>query len=1056
MSGPLCGRCGRRVALRGREGICSNCHSVANSADCAVCGEFRRVAGRNPEGRPWCERCRKRVRNRQVDEERRGLIIECVIAADPSLTAETARAVLEDTVNTRRSLRRLAEQLEGRADVFAAGPTSVLPVLDRFTRALTGAGAQAIITIDPICERCGRQRPRHARTKSDQNGGVCSACWARTHKQSCSTCGHERRVVARDTDGHAVCDPCLRQVRRRERLDELNEQIAAVLADSFGSLNQQRLIATVERTAPTGPTRSLLAQKLRHGPPLTVPARRPGVVARLLADLRAQDVAVPAAVCAECDQPADPLFVHGGVARCYGCAHRRDNYHRRGSDTDAAQRIVDEVTAADSSLAEEAVRQVLADVAPSRRALPRLAGHVAAHPDVFTVGPTTTVAVVDRFTRALVAAGAQAIRSIEPVCDRCGKRRPRNARTATGGLCLSCSRKGLCAACGQVGRPARGGDGGQAICRQCAYRRRAACRLEDLTGRIVIAVIDAQPTIAPSMIVAAVERVAADAVRRGLLVEKLGAGPALATPARRHPVVAQLLAELRANGADIPAATCADCNGPAEPLFIHRAVVRCTRCATHCPDCGHLRSRPAAGRCRWCNIGPPRPACVECGRAPRGGITDDGLCCQCRQRAEHHCGDCGKTAELTRWGGGWMCHRCVLNVDLDDRLGPADQLPAALVPIRAAIAAADNPSTVRRWLRTSSGGHLLARLGAGAIPLTHDALDDAGEDRSVDHLRALLVASGALPDEDRSLERLERFFDDYLNSRVADPLDRKTVRSWLRWQVLPRLRKRADSRKSMAHSANNARPAVRFVSELLDQLARDGRNLRSTTQADIDNWFAHPGANRWLARPFLVWARQRRHLDRQIQLPPTPPKTTPPAVDDPGRWEIARRLVNDDSLAVDDRVAASLVVLYGQPLSRVVRLTTADIKTEPDRSVTVNLDGHPMPIHEPFATLIGQLPLRRTNGPTDQIASHWLFPGRHAGKHVGPVVLGQRLRATGIEPRNMRNSARAQLVTEIPPAVLGHLIAISPTTASRWATITNSNWNAYASQSTGQPQAQNS
>jgi hypothetical protein len=58
--------------------------------------------------------------------------------------------------------------------------------------------------------------------------------------------------------------------------------------------------------------------------------------------------------------------------------------------------------------------------------------------------------------------------------------------------------------------------------------------------------------------------------------------------------------------------------------------------------------------------------------------------------------------------------------------------------------------------------------------------------------------------------------------------------------------------------------------------------------------------------------------------------------------------------------------------------------------------------------------------------------------------LGRRLQAIGIEPRNMRNSARAQLVTEIPPAVLGKLIGISPGTASRWATLTSSNWIAYA------------
>ncbi len=1040
MTGPVCGRCGRAVNLRGREGICSNCVAIANCAHCAVCGEYRRVAGRAPDGQPRCGRCRHDARNRGVDEERRRLIIGTVTAKDPSLTVETVAAVLKETVSTRRSLRRLAEHLGRHPDVFSVGPTSVLPVLDRFTVALVAAGAQAIVTVHPVCSSCGRRQPRHARTS---DGAIlCSACWSRTHKHECSMCGRERRVAARDPGGKAICELCLVQIHRQERLGELNEQITAALTHTVGSLPTPEVIAAAEPVAPTVPLRAVLAQQLRDEPALTVPARRHVVVARLLAELRARGAAVPAAVCSECDLPADPVFVHAGVVRCCSCERRRDNYYRRGSDTDAAQLIIDAVAATDRSLTEGVVRQVLAEVVPARRDLPRLAGYVAAHPDVFAVGPTTTAAVLDRFTRALIAVGATTIRTIEPVCDRCGKRRPRRARTATGGLCLSCSRKGLCPLCGEVGRLARQDHTEEVICRRCAYRRRVDGRLEELTDRIVTAVSEAQPPLARAVVVAAIERVAAHEIRRGLLAEQLRAGAALNVPADRHPLVARFLTDLRVRGADIHPASCSGCQGPAEPLFIHRGAVRCSHCATHCPSCGHPRSRPAPGRCRWCNIAAPRPTCVECGRAPRLGVTDDGRCRQCRQQAEHHCRRCGKTNPLTRRGGRWICHRCVLDSDLDDRLGPADHAPDRLAPLRAAIAAADNPPIVRRWLRTSSGGQLLARLATGEIPVTHDALDQAGADRSIEHLRALLVAVGALPDEDRSLDRLERFFDDYLNSRIGNPLDRKCVRAWLRWQVLPRLRKRTAAGKPNAHSANNARRTLYCVAQLLDQLAGDGRNLHTALQADIDNWFAQPGAARWQARPFLTWARQRRHLDRGIELP-RPPKDRPNVVDDPGRWETARRLVNDDTIPVDDRVAAALVVLYGQPLSRIARLSTADIKTAPDRSVTVNLDGHPMPIHEPFATLIRRLPLRRTNGPTDQIASRWLFPGRHAGKHVGPVVLGQRLRATGIEPRNMRNSARAQLVTEIPPAVLGHLIGISPTTASRWAALTNSNWNSY-------------
>jgi hypothetical protein len=67
---------------------------------------------------------------------------------------------------------------------------------------------------------------------------------------------------------------------------------------------------------------------------------------------------------------------------------------------------------------------------------------------------------------------------------------------------------------------------------------------------------------------------------------------------------------------------------------------------------------------------------------------------------------------------------------------------------------------------------------------------------------------------------------------------------------------------------------------------------------------------------------------------------------------------------------------------------------------------------------------------SDQPGTPWLFPGRHAGRLAGPVVLGERLRAIGIEPIRMRNTARAQLAAEIPPALLSELIGVNATTAT--------------------------
>ncbi len=205
-----------------------------------------------------------------------------------------------------------------------------------------------------------------------------------------------------------------------------------------------------------------------------------------------------------------------------------------------------------------------------------------------------------------------------------------------------------------------------------------------------------------------------------------------------------------------------------------------------------------------------------------------------------------------------------------------------------------------------------------------------------------------------------------------------------------------------------------------------------------------PTGTCWLARGFLTWARCRGHLPNTVTIPLAPPKVLRSPLDHEHRWNIARRLVTDAAIPTSERVAAALLVLYGQPLTRIARLTRDDIRHSGDGAVLVVLDGTPMPIHEPFATLIAQLPARRTNGVADQIQGPWLFPGRHAGRPVGPLILANRLRALGISPAAIRNTARAQLAAEIPPAMLGELIGVGTTTANRWATLASSNWLTYA------------
>jgi hypothetical protein len=779
-----CARCGRAVNLPirvpgGR--VCSNCRAVLAAECCAGCGEVRRVGGRDADRRPWCERCRQRSRADQFDRDRRAVIIDAVTVAIPSLTVETIEAALAATIGRRRSLRLLAEHLEAHPDALTAGPTSTLGVLDRFVVALADAGAP-ISAIHPACERCGQRRRWHARTPG---GGQCAGCWARTHREPCSDCGGQRNVDHRDDRGRPICYRCAEAAKRRSRLGELTAEIVAVVLASQPDAPPASISAAVERLTPDGRDRVRLAR-----------------LVRLAADL--------------------------------------------------------------------------------------------------------------------------------------------------------------------------------------------------------------------------------------------------AVPSRRQERVARLLNALRAAGIDLPAAVCEDCDRPAEPLVVYRQVARCEPCARRCPGCGRAAKGPTEPWCRRCEDDPRRGACRACS-AERVLLDDSGRCRTCRERTERRCARCDATGPRTWMCESWLCHRCALAAEFDTVIGPAEALPTALIPLRAAVVSADNWTRVSAWLRDSAGGQMLARLAAGHVPISHETLDDAHGNKSVEHLRALLVATGALPEvADRRVDRLEAFLQSLLSDTEVDPADAKVVRAFLRWQVLPRLRRQAETGASMTASLNRVRGDLRVVIALAETLHREQRSLATITQVDLDRWFAQPGHQVWRARPFLVWAKARRHLPQPVTVAATPPKVIRSPLHDEQRWVIARRLVADDTIDADDRVAAALLVLYGQPLTRIARLRTNDVRLGADGAAVVVLDGTPMPIHEPFATLIGQLPLRRSNGVSDQLTGSWLFPGRSAGQPVGPLILANRMRAMGIEPRDMRNTARAQLAGSIPAAMLGEIIGISPGTATRWTAIANGNWAAYA------------
>jgi hypothetical protein len=392
-----------------------------------------------------------------------------------------------------------------------------------------------------------------------------------------------------------------------------------------------------------------------------------------------------------------------------------------------------------------------------------------------------------------------------------------------------------------------------------------------------------------------------------------------------------------------------------------------------------------------------------------------------------------------------VCLRCLAVAQLDEVLTAEDgRIPEPFRELRDVFLAADHPRSVSGWLNTSPGVAVLRDLVNGRLPLTHDALDALPQRAAIIHLQQLLVACGALPQRDPNLARLERAVERLAGS-LEDPADRKLIREFARWRILRRARRRAERDELGVTAAKNARTVVAEAVRFLQWLRERGLSLRDCRQADVDLWLATGVAARRRIGEFLRWAKERKALG-QIEAPGSKTSSgAPRPIDAEARWAIARRLIHDDTLDTADRVVGTLVVLYGQPVTRIAKLRRSDVVVD-DGGTFVRLGKELMPIAESLGHVVQALPTRRQLGPSGTVpaASEWLFPGRQAGLHIHPGYLQKRLGELGIECRASRNAALLQFGGQLPAAVIADKLNVHRTTADRWVKMAGGDWASYA------------
>jgi hypothetical protein len=292
--------------------------------------------------------------------------------------------------------------------------------------------------------------------------------------------------------------------------------------------------------------------------------------------------------------------------------------------------------------------------------------------------------------------------------------------------------------------------------------------------------------------------------------------------------------------------------------------------------------------------------------------------------------------------------------------GPGHVLPPGLQALRRDIAAAGHSVTAMRWLTKPSIAPVLSDLAAGRMPLTHQAFDELPRSQALAHLRQTLVAVGALPGRDEEMARLEAFLGGLLASQ-HDTERRQLLHRYLIWHLVRRLRGRSNVRPATRQQSLLVRRLARGAIAFLDWLDAHGLTLGSCQQAGLDRWLTDEQAiYREEAGQLVRWARASKlttgHLAATRWNGPTQ------LIDHQHRWDTARRLLHDDTLKPEGRLAGLLVLLYAQGATAISQMTTGQIQAGGD-GVRLRLGRVPIHLPEPVATLARTVVLARPQPP---------------------------------------------------------------------------------------------
>ncbi|WP_406270857.1 hypothetical protein OH799_29585 [Nocardia sp. NBC_00881] len=304
------------------------------------------------------------------------------------------------------------------------------------------------------------------------------------------------------------------------------------------------------------------------------------------------------------------------------------------------------------------------------------------------------------------------------------------------------------------------------------------------------------------------------------------------------------------------------------------------------------------------------------------------------------------------------------------------------------------------------------------------------------------MTCGILPVVDKQLLHAEALLHGKLAALTDNPHYR-LLRQFAQWFQLPRLRRRARRGPVSDAGRHYISTPLEQAERFLSWLDQHGRGLGGCTQADLDLWHADVLDHcKKALRPFLIWAMNAGHMPK-LTLPALGTSAGQP-ITQSRRLALLRRVLTDDRPPIRSRVAAALMLLYGQPATRLVRLTVEDVITDGDQ-VLIRLGTPPSPVPEPLGGLLLKLVGSRQNMNTVNAGSCWLFPGRLAGQPLHhSTLLGHLRDDLGLPTGATRAATLRQLVLQAPAPVIADALGFSTHHMNRIWTAAGGSWKSYA------------